>query len=58
MGTVANAGFGTIVETSKNAGSKRKSTVFQKHSFDSLGDGQKQTLKKLKLDELQLLIVT
>ena len=50
MGTVANAGFGTIVEGSKN-GSKHKSTVFRKHSFDSLGESQKQTLKKLKLDE-------
>ena len=35
MGTVANAGFETIVEGLKN-GSKCKSTVFQKHSFDSL----------------------
>lgn len=50
MGDVAAAGFGTIVEESKG-GSKRKSTVFKKHSFDDLGESQKQTLQKLKLDE-------
>ena len=50
MGNVAAAGFGTILEESKGS-SKCKSTVFKKHSFDDLGESQKQTLKKLKLDE-------
>ena len=50
MRDVAAAGFGTIVEESKGR-SKRKSTVFKKHSFDDLGESQKQTLKQLKLDE-------
>ena len=44
MEDVAAAGFGTIVEESKGR-SKRKSTVFKKHSFDDLGESQKQTLK-------------
>ena len=50
MGNIATAGFGTIIEESKS-GSKRKSTVFKKHSFDALRESQKQTVKKLKLDE-------
>ena len=47
MCNIATAGF---TEESKG-GSKRKSTIFKKHSFDALGESQKQILKKLKLDE-------
>ena len=41
MGNIATAGFGTIVEESK-AGSKCKSTVVKKHSFNQLGESQKK----------------
>ena len=51
METVADAGFGKVIEGSRSAGAKRKTTTFQRYAYEDLGKKQQETWKRLKIDD-------
>ena len=44
METVADVGFGKVIEGSRNA-------TFQRHAYEDLGKKQQETWKRLKIDD-------
>ena len=50
MSSISSAGFGQVLEELRS-GSKRKATIFRKHSLQDMATEQQSILKKLKVAE-------